>query len=50
MLQKVKYARLHSSVLGYVYMSTGADIKFVELVGEHTILCDCKDADCTGRH
>jgi len=42
-----KYARLHSSVLGYVYVSAGADIKLVELVGEHTILCDYKDADCT---
>lgn len=40
-------ARLHSCVLGYVYMSAGADIKLVELVGEHTTLCDYKDADCT---
>jgi len=29
------------------YMSAGADIKLVELVGEHTVLCDYKDADCT---
>jgi hypothetical protein len=28
-------------------MSAGADIKLVELVGEHTTLCDYKDADCT---
>ena len=28
-------------------MSAGADIKLVELVGEHTVLCDYKDADCT---
>ena len=42
-----KYARLHSSVLVYVYVSSEADIKLVELVGEHTILCDYKDAVCT---
>jgi hypothetical protein len=42
-----KYARLHSSVLGYVHVSAGADIKLVKLVGEHTILCDYKDAYCT---
>jgi hypothetical protein len=41
------YSRLHSSVLGYVYMSARADIKLVELVGEHTILFDYKDDDCT---
>jgi hypothetical protein len=34
-------------VLGYEYVSAGADIKLVELVGEHTILCEYKDADCT---
>ena len=45
--KRQKYARLQSSALGYVYMSAGADIKLMELVGEHTILCDYKDADCT---
>jgi hypothetical protein len=31
--KRLKYSRLHTSVLGYVHMNTGVDIKLVELLG-----------------
>jgi hypothetical protein len=40
--KKQKYARLHISVLGYAYVSAGAHIKLVELVGEHTFFVTTK--------
>ena len=40
--KKQMYARLHISVLGYVYVSAGAHIKLVGLVGEHTFFVTTK--------